>query len=74
MVVTGLSQANSETDQSESEEEDYLSAAVAASEAKDRKAKKVKHPHLRALRSKLGSRRGKDTQQPVASPSSDQVT
>lgn len=47
--------------QSESEDDDYLAAAVAAVDAQQGKVKKVKHPHLRALRSKLGSiSRGKD--------------
>lgn len=70
-------------DQSESEDDDYLAAAVAAVEAKQGKGGKkgkVKHPHLRALRSKLGSiSRSKDkegsgsTQADAASPTSDQV-
>lgn len=64
--------------QSESEDDDYLAAAVAAVEAKQGKVKKVKHPHLRALRSKLGSiSRGKDRDGAgsahAASPTSEQV-
>ena len=64
--------------QSESEDDDYLAAAVAAIDAKQGKAKKVKHPHLRALRSKLGSMsRGKDKDGSgsthAASPTSEQV-
>ena len=68
-------------EQSESEDDDYLAAAVAAVEAKQGKAgKKVKpkHPHLRALRSKLGSiSRSKDKEGSgsihAASPTSEQV-
>jgi len=70
-------------DQSESEDDDYLAAAVAAVEAKQGKGGKkgkVKHPHLRALRSKLGSiSRSKDkegsgsTHADAASPTSEQV-
>ncbi|KAL0052569.1 hypothetical protein WJX82_004051 [Trebouxia sp. C0006] len=69
-------------DQSESEDDDYLAAAVAAVEAKQGKGGKkgkVKHPHLRALRSKLGSiSRSKDkegsgsTHADAASPTSEQ--
>lgn len=73
LLTAGVSQAASETDQSESDEEDYLAAAVAATETKDRRSRKVKHRHLRALRSKLGSIRGKDTQSALPSPSHDQV-
>ncbi len=64
---------------SESEDDDYLAAAVAAVEAKQGKGgKKVKHPHLRALRSKLGSiSRSKDKEGSgsthAASPTSEQV-
>ena len=74
LPAAGVSQAASETDQSESDEEDYLAAAVAATEAKDQRSRKVKHRHLRALRSKLGSIRGKDTQSALPSPFHDQVT
>ncbi|KAL0036450.1 hypothetical protein WJX77_008242 [Trebouxia sp. C0004] len=65
-------------EQSESEDDDYLAAAVAAVEAKQGKGgKKVKHPHLRALRSKLGSiSRSKDKEGSgsihAASPTSEQ--
>lgn len=64
--------------QSESEDDDYLAAAVAAADAKEGKAKKVKHPHLRALRSKLGGiSRGRDKDGSGsfhgASPTSEQV-
>ena len=67
--------------QSESEDDDYLAAAVAAADAKQGKTRKVKHPHLRALRglgSKLGSiSRGKDRDgsgsTTAASPTSEQV-
>lgn len=64
--------------QSESDDDDYLAAAVAAADAKQGKAKKVKHRHLKALRSKLGSiSRGKDKEGSGsisgASPTSEQV-
>lgn len=52
---------------------------MAAAEAKQGKPKKVKHPHLRALRSKLGAiSRNKDKDGSgsfhAGSPSSEQVT
>lgn len=78
-VATGAYSIDS---QSESEDDDYLAAAVAAVDAQQGqgKVKKVKHPHLRALRSKLGSiSRGKDREGSgggsthAASPTSQQV-
>lgn len=69
-----MSQASSEDEASEADEDEYLAAAVAATEKRDRKGRRgVKHPHLRALRSKLGSIRGKEKDPATVSPSSHQV-
>ena len=79
-IIAGGRFAPSSIDsQSESDEDEYLAAAAAAADARVAKPKKVKHPHLKALRSKLGSiSRNKDKDGSgsthTASPNSQQVS